>query len=274
MKKYTLFFIAIIIIVAGVLFWEKEAKTPSSEQAISTSTADYKNLTYKVGGKEIKLVNGYAENEIAPGSASKLITKYFGNEAMGDLTGAGNKDLAFLITQSGGGSGIFYYVTTAIKISSGYTGTNAILLGDRIAPQTTEIKDGKIIVNYADRKPGEPMTALPSVGVSKYFKIKNGLLVEIVGSATYTCKNGKTIKADFYKGEQIPVKPGEMPIPTGSVDLKLSDGRTLTLPQTISASGIRYANKDESFVFWSKGNTAFITENNTETYSNCVTPGN
>jgi hypothetical protein len=38
------------------------------------------------------------------------------------------------------------------------------------------------------------------------------------------------------------------------VELMLSDGRSLSLPQVMSASGARYANKDESFVFWNKGN--------------------
>jgi len=59
-----------------------------------------------------------------------------------------------------------------------YKGTNAILLGDRIAPQTTEIKNGQVIVNYADRAAGEPMTARPSVGVSKYLKVEGTTLVE------------------------------------------------------------------------------------------------
>jgi len=47
----------------------------------------------------------------------------------------------------------------------------------------------------------------------------------------------------------------------------------LSLPQVMSGSGARYANKDESFVFWSKGNTAFITEGagGEETHSDCVT---
>jgi membrane-bound inhibitor of C-type lysozyme len=47
----------------------------------------------------------------------------------------------------------------------------------------------------------------------------------------------------------------------------------LSLPQAMSGSGARYANKDESFVFWNKGNTAFITEGaaGEETYSDCVT---
>jgi membrane-bound inhibitor of C-type lysozyme len=39
----------------------------------------------------------------------------------------------------------------------------------------------------------------------------------------------------------------------------------------LSGSGARYANSDETFVFWNKGDTAFITEGNgKETYSGCV----
>ena len=94
---------------------------------------------------------------------------------------------------------------------------------------------------------------------------------KIVGNASFLCKDSKTIEATFYEGKIIPVQSGEMPIPNGRVYLKLSDGRTMTIPQTISASGIRYANKDESFVFWSKGNGALILENNKDqTYIACV----
>jgi membrane-bound inhibitor of C-type lysozyme len=75
--------------------------------------------------------------------------------------------------------------------------------------------------------------------------------------AIFTCKDGKSIDASFYADK---------------VDLKLSDGRSLSLPQVMSGSGARYANKDESFVFWNKGDTAFITEGTAgeETYSGCV----
>lgn len=81
-----------------------------------------------------------------------------------------------------------------------------------------------------------------------------------VNIATFACEQGKTIGATFYSAK---------------VELILSDGRKLSLPQAISASGARYANADESFVFWNKGNTAFISEGKTEpqqqTYTNCVT---
>ncbi len=97
---------------------------------------------------------------------------------------------------------------------------------------------------------------------------------ELVGVATYTCNGGKSITAQFFdtKGVTQPALPAEPPTPTGSVALTLSDGRTLSLAQTISGSGIRYANRKESFVFWSKGNTAFIQEGSAQeqTYQNCV----
>ncbi len=142
------------------------------------TSADYKNIAYTFEGQQVVLVNGMSEVSI-PNSSSKITTKYFGNEAVGDLNGDGVSDVAFLVTQTSGGSGTFYYIVAALKTEKSYTGTNAVLLGDRIAPQTTQITSGKIVVNYADRAAGEPMTTTPSRGVTKSFKITGVQLVEI-----------------------------------------------------------------------------------------------
>lgn len=77
--------------------------------------------------------------------------------------------------------------------------------------------------------------------------------------AIFVCDNSKKITATFY------------PKDDKYVDLVLSDDRNISVPHAISASGARYAKSDESFVFWNKGNTAFITENNTTTFLNCIT---
>jgi len=151
----------------------------SGEKNLLATFTDYKNATYSIDGQSVTLLNGQAENVTVPGSASKTVTQYFGNEATGDLNGDGLSDVAFILTQNSGGSGTFYYAVIALKTDSGYQGSNAIFLGDRIAPQTTEIKNGEVIVNYADRKIGEPMTAKPSVGISKYLKIQGNSLVEV-----------------------------------------------------------------------------------------------
>lgn len=128
--------------------------------------SDYRAATYRLDGKEVAI-------------GTDPMVQYFGNEAEGDLNGDGAADVAFLITYDGGGSGTFYYVVAAIKTNHGYQGTNAVLLGDRVAPQTTEIRDGVLTVNYAVRREGEPMTARPSVGTSLYLMLSDQQLVPV-----------------------------------------------------------------------------------------------
>jgi membrane-bound inhibitor of C-type lysozyme len=95
---------------------------------------------------------------------------------------------------------------------------------------------------------------------------------KLITTVAYACNEGKTISANYYQGEDKPAaSPNMPPTPSGSVDLALSDGRMLSLQQTISADGTRYANNDESFVFWSKGNGALVLQNNVEkSYIGCV----
>ncbi|MDD2657056.1 MAG: hypothetical protein PHD04_00110 [Candidatus Pacebacteria bacterium] len=158
---------AALIIGFGAWYWLGNTAVESP----APLTADYKNATYIIEGQPVQLVDGRAETAAAPGSASTVATQYFGNEAVGDLNGDGLRDIAFLLTQDPGGTGTFFFVVAAIKTADGYQGTSAVLLGDRIAPQTTEIREGTLIVNYAERRPDDPMTAPPSVGVSKYLKL-------------------------------------------------------------------------------------------------------
>lgn len=113
------------------------------------------------------------------GVSVKSGASYFGNEAKGDFNGDGKEDVAFLYTEDGGGSGTFYYVTVKLADGKGFKELNPMLLGDRIAPQTTEFREGMIVVNYADRKLDEPMTTKPSVGVSAYFKVLGNKLVKV-----------------------------------------------------------------------------------------------
>ena len=72
----------------------------------------------------------------------------------------------------------------------------------------------------------------------------------------FRCEAGKSLKAEF----------------TGTnVRLALSDGRVVTLPQTVGPTGeIRYANANNSFVFLNTGNKVSVVESNIATYANCV----
>ena len=86
--------------------------------------------------------------------------------------------------------------------------------------------------------------------------IQEALTTDVINSAIFNCADNKTIQAVFLKD---------------NVSLTLSDGRHLYLPQGMSGSGLRYVNTDESFVFWNKGDTAFIEEGKDTTYKDCMT---
>ena len=189
MKKMLLI-VLMIVIIGGIGYLIYKTMSEKTETIVPTTTAtstttiqniteDPRNATYLIGNDSITLINGKSEKVIVLGSASKTITQYFGNEVKADFNGDGLIDTAFLLTQNSGGSGTFYYIAAVLGTNDSYKGTNAILLGDRIAPQATGFQNGEIIANYADRKPGEPMTATPSVGVSRYFKISSNKLIEI-----------------------------------------------------------------------------------------------
>ena len=81
---------------------------------------------------------------------------------------------------------------------------------------------------------------------------------EKVSDVVFSCDAGKSIHAVFYK-QGVHISP--------------ANEEDNFLLQTISASGARYANSDESLVFWNKGNESFILRNNQmdPNYKNCKT---
>ncbi len=235
--------IAVIVILIGVLFalnkyiyQEKQGPT------------DYKNATYILEGEPVTLSNGVAET-------TNGTWRYFGNEATGDLNGDGIPDVAFLLTFSGGGSGTFFYVVAAVATPSNtYNGTEAVFLGDRVAPQPTEIRNGVLIVNYADRAPGEPMTTRPSQGKSLYLKLDPSSLQfgevaqDFEGEAdpsrmTLTMKTWNWVGAQYNDGKEIiPKQPNKFTITFGN------DGRFAATTDCNSMSG-EYTSTEDTLSF-------------------------
>ena len=74
--------------------------------------------------------------------------------------------------------------------------------------------------------------------------------------ATFVCPDGTELPTVFDNDAQ-------------TVTVGLPDGE-VTLPQTVSGSGARYANEDESIVFWNKGDEAMVEVNGETVYQGCV----
>ena len=176
--------VVLIVIVGGYILLQsgnKNTENPPPTSATSTVTRfDPLNTTYIVENSPVTLKNGVSIVTIPgtkdPAYSTTVTTKFFGEATIGDLNGDGLPDAAMFLTQDSGGSGTFYYIVVAINTKSGAQGTNAIFLGDRIAPQNVQIKNKQVVANYADRKPTDSFATSPSIGVSKYLVLHGDTL--------------------------------------------------------------------------------------------------
>jgi hypothetical protein len=164
--------VALVVLVGGC---STDSENQPRGQA-GFSDTDYRNAEYVIEGQRIRLADGLAEADASPGSASRIVSRYFGNELKTDLNDDDREDVVFLLTQQRGGSGTFFYAVAALNTDAGYRGSDGYPLGDRIAPQTTAVSrtprhEHVIVVSYGDRRPDEPMTARPSVDKRVYLKL-------------------------------------------------------------------------------------------------------
>lgn len=217
----------------------KQETAPAQVQPIVQEKADVKNASFTIDNEVFVLVNGTAIKEVAPGSASKTTVSLFGEPVYGDLNSDGAIDAAVLLVKTGEGSGTFYYAALAIANGTNYTTTNTLILGDRIAPQTIEIKDGRAVYNYAIRKATDAMTVSPSIGKSLYihYDTKMGTIGEL---------------AKDFEGEANPDKMSLTMKKWSWVKTTMNDG-TITTPKKLDVFTLTF-NKD--------GNVAVTTDCN------------
>jgi hypothetical protein len=179
MKKISIIIASIILVLVMIAFafslYIKSQKIVVNGEMPPTQTAsDVKSIAYTIDGQKFDLKNGRAEIDYSLDLASKNSLSIFGEPVYGDIDGDGDPDAAILLVNEPGGSGTFYYAVLAMNNGTteqaNYIATNALLIGDRIAPQTVEIKPEQVVYNYAERQADEPMTTAPSVGKSFFIQ--------------------------------------------------------------------------------------------------------
>jgi len=272
--KYTLLIFVLIVIVGGGIFWFVTNQQTSS---------DWKTYTNEDGGYSFQypkewnaVTNKYNSKNALFGPGATNESGYGGVEYMGTLLpGQSLKD--FIKEFNKGIEAGSTSETTAIINEQDVV----ISILPKASMEPTQAKnfsfeiDSKVFgmylmykTNFDQYPEDEQRLNTFNQMIATFTPLSTKYLIAQV---MYICNNNKTINASFYKGKTKLVKPGEPPIPSGSMKIVLSDGRSFDLPQTISADGSRYANTDESFIFWSKGDGALVLENNIEkNYRGCI----
>lgn len=77
------------------------------------------------------------------------------------------------------GTGTFFYAAGAISRPGVYRRTIAVFLWDRITVRRVSVRNGVIVVGYLNRRPSEPMAAIPMESKSVYLTVVSSKLATI-----------------------------------------------------------------------------------------------
>ncbi len=180
MKKL-LSILVILAVIFGIIYLFKQALNTSNNSTnnlISASHPDPSNATFTFDEGLITLKNGVNQTPIVPNSATVIETTLTNTIEYGDINNDKKNDAVMFIIQDGGGSGVFTYIAGFVSGPLNYKGTNAVLIGDRLKPESISIKDEVITVTYWQRLPDQPFSVEPSLKTSQYFIYKNGRLID------------------------------------------------------------------------------------------------
>jgi len=121
------------------------------------------------------LTDGQYEEEVAPGSASKIGVQMLDTVAFGDLDGDSFADAAVILVTNGGGSGSFYEVFAVLDRQGAPAPVASAMLGDRIQVNSLMVQPGAIVVDMLTQGPGDSMAGPPTQAETRTYEIKVSL---------------------------------------------------------------------------------------------------
>lgn len=179
--------------------------TASPAQPTTSFAQELRNAQYAIdttSSGKATLRDGVFEESVAVSGGRNAVQ--LGPElAFGDLDGDGIEDAAVTLLASPGGSGSFTYVSAVLNENGAASPTGSVLIGDRITVQSLRIVDGKIGVTWLDRKPGEPMSAVPATRVSKTLAVQDGRLVAVAGSRAVAYQGIEQLRGHYTWGAEV-----------------------------------------------------------------------
>ncbi len=257
--------IALVAIVAVTGF--VKFNFSDSDIILPTENENVLDLKYTIDGQEFQMKDGKAEIPIVENSATKNKLSTFNDPMKFDADKDGDMDYAVLLAHEPGGSGLFFYATLVINDAGTLKQTNAIFLGDRIAPQNINVIDGRVVFNYVDRLADESMATAPSVGKSLYVQLSgDGTIVEFVpnfeGEADaskmkLTDKSWSWVKTTYEDGNEVLPKTDKFKITFGK------DGR-VSLATDCNSMGGGYSVTSSSLKFEAMMSTLMYCEGSQE----------
>lgn len=158
------------------LFFSACASAPPALTIDALKNSEYRSEF--PASKKAKLTHGSYQEDIVPGSASKLTITLLEQHAIGDLNGDGVPDAAVILATNSGGSGVFVDLAAVVNDKGIPKHIASAALGDRVQIKSVSISAGEIGVSLVKQGPNDPLCC-PSQAATLKFKLQGDKLLPV-----------------------------------------------------------------------------------------------
>jgi immunoglobulin-like protein involved in spore germination len=167
-----------------------EATSPPTSTAIPKEAKEVLNAQYQLGATDslqvVQLTNGKYERGAAGGTdfLSVAVSDFV---AGGDLNSDGENDVAALVSENYGGSGVFVFLAVYVNENGNLTFQNSTMVDDRPQLNTLSIAGGEVYLDAIIHGADDPMCC-PALRTTRHYRLVDGQL-DMTDYATFTPDN-------------------------------------------------------------------------------------
>jgi heat shock protein HslJ len=202
------------VVVPGLVALIVAATVPSAVSAASCRLNDptaLRDIEYRgIYDNAVTLKDGVYEGEpFVPGGASRQRVELLDMPSvLHDMDGDGIDDVAVLLAESSGGSGVFTWLAVVSCRDGRAINIGTIRLGDRVMIRSMAGQEGTIVVEFVAAGPAEPLCC-PTRKVRSRFRMADGKLLlassEVQGTLSLADLKGVTWRLSrLGRNERVP----------------------------------------------------------------------
>ena len=160
---------------------------PANPTAIPQEAKDVLNAQYQLGATDalqvVQLTNGKYEQSTSGGadSVSVAVSEFV---AAGDLNADGSNDVAALVSENYGGSGVFVFLAVYLNDNGKLTFQNSTMVDDRPQLTALSIGGGEIYLDAVIHGTDDPMCC-PTLRTTRHYRLTDSQL-DMADYATFT----------------------------------------------------------------------------------------
>lgn len=165
----------------------KVTSTPVKPTSVPEEITEIRNTGYELGASEslqtVQLTDGKFERGTS-GSDNFLSVVMTDFAAIGDLNADGVDEVAALISENYGGSGVFVFLAVYARVDGAWAFQTSTMVDDRPQLNALSIDAGEIFLDATLHGPDEPMCC-PTLKTTRHYRFVDNLL-DLTDYTTFT----------------------------------------------------------------------------------------